>query len=151
MSLGRIGGIYAALNSAHTFADHVVQSGDDAQAKAGHGRAAQVACARHVAELSAVQVIALAGVSAAAGERLDPRRVVAGLAFNAATHYVLDRRPIAQRLAYACGKRDFYDKFAVQRETWLDPHGPGSGPNALDQAWHVGLLAITATIIAGRG
>ncbi|MGP4027166.1 transcriptional regulator [Actinomadura sp. 3N407] len=150
MSLGRIGGVYAALNSASIWADHVVQSGDDAQAKAGHGWPARAACARHVAELTAVQIVALAGVSAVAGERLKARRVVAGLAFNAATHYLLDRRPFAQRLAYALGKGAFYDEFPVQRETWLDRHGPGSGPNALDQSWHVGLLAITAAIIAGK-
>jgi hypothetical protein len=150
MSLGRIGGVYAALHSAHTIADHVVQRGEDAQAKAGHDQAARNACARHVAELTAVQIIALACVSAAAGERLHPRRVVAGLAFNAATHYVLDRRPLARRLAYKCGKRSFYDEFAVQRGEWLDPYGPGSGPYALDQAWHVGLLAVTAAIVAGR-
>lgn len=147
--LGRIGGVYAALRAAHTVADHIVQSGDDAQAKAGHGWPARNACARHVAELTAVQILALAAVAAVAGERLDPRRVAAGLAVNAATHYVLDRRPIARRLNHALGKKDFYDKFRVQRVGWVDPYGPGTGPYTLDQAWHDGILAVAAAIIAG--
>jgi len=149
--LGQLGGVYAALHAAHTVADHIIQTGDDAQAKAGHGWPARAACARHVTELTAAQVLALAAVSAATGERLNPRRVVAGLAFNAATHYLLDRRPIARRLNHALGLADFYDKFKVHRDTWVDPHGPGSGPYALDQAWHTGFLAVTAAIIAGGG
>lgn len=151
MSLGRLGGVYALLHGAHVLADHVIQRGEDAQGKAGHGPEARAACARHVAELTAVQVLALAAGSAAAGEPLNPRRVAAGLAFNGVSHYMLDRRPIARKLAYACGKRDFYDNFRVQRDGWTDPHGPGTGPYALDQAWHVALLAVTAAIITGRG
>lgn len=150
MSLGRFGGVYAALHASHTFADHVIQWGEDAQAKAGRGRAARAACARHVGELTATQVLTLAAVSAAAREPLNPGRVVAGLMFNAATHYLLDRRPIARRLNHALGKADFYDRFQVHRGTWVDPHGPGSGPYALDQAWHTAVLAVAAAIIAGK-
>jgi hypothetical protein len=140
--LGRYGGVYAALHAAHTFADHVIQNGDDAQAKAGTGWPARAACARHVAELTATQIVALAAVSARTGEQLNLRRV--------ATHYLLDRRPFARRLAHALGKADFYDRFKVNRGSWVDPHGPGSGPYALDQAWHTAFLAVTAAIITGR-
>lgn len=150
MSLGRMGGVYAALHSSHVFADHVIQSGNDAEDKAGDGWAARVACARHVGELTAFQIVALAAAAYATGERLNPRRVLAGLAVNAATHYLLDRRPFARELNYKLGKKAFYDDFKVQRDGWVDPYGPGSGPYALDQAWHVGILAITATIIAGK-
>lgn len=155
MTLARMGGVYAALHSSHVFADHVIQSGNDAEDKAGDGWAARVACARHVGELTAFQIVALAAAAYATGERLDPRRVLAGLAVNAATHYLLDRRPFARELNYKLGKKTFYDEFTVKRFTvkggeWVDPYGPGSGPYALDQAWHVGILAIVAAIIAGK-
>jgi len=148
MSLGRLGGVYALLHSAHTFADHVVQRSEDAKAKAGTGWQARAACARHVAQLTAIQTLALAAGSAAVGERLDPRRVAAGLAVNAATHYLLDRRPFARRLAAWCGKSEFYD-LAVRRPGYVDKHGPGTGPYTLDQAWHVAALALAAAIISG--
>jgi hypothetical protein len=150
VSLGRFGGTYAALHAAHCFADHVIQWGEDAQAKAGQGWPARAACARHVTELTATQLLTLAAVSAYTGQRLNPRRVVAGLTVNAATHYLLDRRPIARRLNHALGKADFYDRFQVDRGTWVDPYGPGSGPYALDQAWHTFALAVAAAIIAGK-
>jgi hypothetical protein len=149
MSLGRLGGVYALLHGGHVIADHWIQRGGDAQAKAGDGWPARVACARHVAQITATQAVFLAVGCAATVERLSVRRVAVGLAVNAVTHYALDRRPFARKLAYACGKADFYDGFSVQREGWLDPHGPGSGPYALDQAAHVGILSLVAAIIAG--
>lgn len=142
-AFGRIGGVYALLHAAHDVADHWVQRHDDALGKGGDGWPARRACATHVATLTATQAVALTVGSLAAGERLDLRRVTAGLAVNAASHYWADRRSTLALLADATGKGEFYkfgDGFAAPC---------GTGAYALDQAWHHGWLAIAAVIIAG--
>lgn len=143
MSSGRFGGAYAALHAGHEVGDFWVQTNRCAQVKGKPGRDGQLACATHVATLTATQAAFLALACAATGERLDARRAVLGLAVNAVSHYVADRRAplrwLADRFQGATGKRDFYE---------MGDPPLASGAHALDQAWHVGWCAIAAAIIA---
>lgn len=140
MTLGRFGGVYAALHAGHTVGDMWVQTDRCAQVKGKPGRGGQVACAIHVATLTATQTAFLALACAATGERLSARRVAAGMAVNAVSHYVMDRRDEGV-MPVLCGALSRFgkDKFAA---------APG-GAALLDQAWHVGWCAISAAIITG--
>lgn len=144
MSLGRFGGVYAALHAGHSVADMWVQTDDQAETKGKPGIDGKLACARHVASLTATQAAFLGLAVLVSGERLSWRRTVLGLAVNAASHYVADRRTplrgLCDRLAFT-GKDDFY----------RSGEGLSSGAFHLDQAWHVGWCAISAAIIAGGG
>lgn len=145
MSLGRMGGVYAALHAGHTVGDYWTQTDEQAQVKGKPGKDGQEACAAHVAVLTATQAAFLGLACLTTGERLDVRRVALGLAVNAASHYAIDRRdygvmPVLCRALRRFGKEDFAAAGT----------GLASGAAALDQAWHIGWCAITAAIIAGK-
>lgn len=145
MTLGRMGGIYAALHAGHNVGDYWLQTNRCAQVKGKPGADGQRACAVHVASLTAAQAVFVALACAATGERLSARRVAIGLAVNAASHYAIDRRdhgvmPILCRALKRYGKEDF-----MRAGTGL-----ASGAAYLDQAWHIGWCLFTAAIIAGR-
>jgi hypothetical protein len=143
VTLSRFGGVYAALHAGHSVADMWAQTGRQAEVKSDPGWDGRIACAAHVATLTATQGVFLSLACWTTGERLPWRLVAAGLAVNAVSHYVADRRTplryLAGRLA-GIGKADFY----------ASGDGLASGAHALDQAWHVGWCAISAAIIAGR-
>lgn len=143
VSLGRFGGVYAALHAGHKVADYWVQTSHQAEVKGKPGKDGRLACAAHVATLTTTQGAFLAFATWSTGERLDWRRTAVGLGLNAVSHYVADRRTplrrVAERLAW-CGKDGFYDS----------GEGLASGAHALDQAWHIGWLAISAAVIAGK-
>jgi hypothetical protein len=118
--------VYAALHAGHTVADYWGQSDFQAQVKGKPGADGQLACA-------------------ATGERLSARRLMLGLAVNAASHYAIDRRdhgvmPHLCKLLRRYGKEDF-----ARAGTGL-----ATGAALLDQAWHIGWCFATAAIIAGR-
>lgn len=145
MSLGRMGGVYAALHAGHTVADYWGQTDDQARVKGKPGKDGQQACATHVAVLTATQAAFLGVACLATGERLNVRRVALGLAMNAVSHYAIDRRdhgvmPVLCRSLQRFGKEDFA----------ISGGGLASGAAHLDQAWHIGWCAITASIIAGK-
>ncbi len=146
MSLGRMGGVYAALHAGHTVGDFWVQSDRCAQVKGKPGKDGQRACAIHVATLTATQAAFLAMACVSTGERLSARRVAAGLAVNAVSHFAMDRRdhgvmPVPCRALRRFGKEDFAE---------VGKGSLASGAALLDQAWHVGWLAVSAAIIAGK-
>jgi hypothetical protein len=145
MSLGRLGGVYAALHAGHTLADYWGQSDFQAQVKGKPGADGQAACARHVAVLTATQAVCIGLACAATGERLSIRRLAAGLVVNAVSHYAIDRRdhgvmPILCRALKRYGKEDF----AAAGD------GLATGAALLDQAWHIGWCLAAAAIIAGK-
>lgn len=145
MSLGRLGGVYAALHAGHTIGDYWGQSDRMAQVKGKPGSDGKAACATHVAVLTATQAVFIGVACAATGERLSPRRLVLGLAVNAASHYAIDRRdhgvmPILCRWLKRYGKEDFAAAGT----------GLATGAALLDQAWHIGWCFASAAIIAGR-
>jgi hypothetical protein len=137
MSIGRFGGVYAALHVGHTIGDYWVQTNHQAATKGQPGWDGRLACAVHVATLTAVQAATFGAVMAVSGDRVSWRRAAAGLAVNAASHYVADRRRPLGRLAARTGKQEFWDR--------------PDGRRALDQAWHNGWNGVAAAIIAARG
>jgi hypothetical protein len=143
-ALGRVGGTYAALYAAHSVADHWIQTHHQAITKGQLDRDGQLACAKHVATLTATQAITLGLTVAATGERLNPRRVALGLAVNGLSHYWADRRYTLKALAEKVGKGEF--------AAFGDPVAApcGSGAYALDQSWHHAWLLIAA-LIASSG
>lgn len=146
MSLGRLGGVYAALHAGDQIGDYWVQTNWCAQVKGRPGVEGRRACAIHVATLTATQAALLGLACAATGERLSARRVVAGLAVNAVSHYAMDRRdhgvmPHLCRALRRYGKEEFAER---------GKPGLASGAALLDRAWHIGWDAISAAIIAGK-
>lgn len=139
----RIAVLYAAWHAAHGYADHWGQNNADALDKGKPGRTGRAACARHVANMTATKLAALAIVGAATGIRLSPRRVAIAMAVDAVSHYVIDRRTPLRRLAHALGKDDF---IAIG-----DPAAAPCGTAAyeLDQSLHTTLLALAAVIAGG--
>jgi len=146
MRLGQFGGVYAALHAGHTVGDYWTQTSRCAEVKGKPGKDGQRACAIHVATLTATQAVFLAMACVATGERLSARRVVAGLAVNAISHYAMDRRdhgvmPHLCRALRRYGKEDFAQ---------VGKGSLASGAALLDQAFHIGFLAIAAALIAGN-
>ncbi|MBG6089861.1 DUF3307 domain-containing protein [Actinomadura viridis] len=142
-----MGGLYAALHAGHMVGDYWAQTDRCAQAKGKPGKDGRRACATHVATLTATQAAFISLAAAATGERLPARRVAAGLAVNAISHYAIDRRdhgvmPHLCRALRRYGKEDF---------ARLGAPGLASGAAYLDQAWHIAWCAISAAIIAGKG
>lgn len=138
--LGHFGGIYAALHAGHTVGDYWVQTARCAKVKGEPGPEGSRACAVHVATLTATQAGFLYLAVRASGERLDARRALAGLIVNGVSHYVMDRRdhgvmPVLCRALRRFGEQEY---------------AAGDGAPFLDQAWHIGFLAIAAAIISGK-
>lgn len=144
-----LGGVFALLHSGHAAGDFWVQTSACAAAKGRDGWEGRRACAIHVATLTATQCLVLAAGALAVGERLNPRRVAMGLAVNAASHYFADRRTPLRRLAERVGIGEFYG-LGQPRPGRDDNPGLGTGAYALDQAWHIGWLAVAAAIIARK-
>lgn len=140
--------VFAALFAAHSVGDHWVQTHHQACGKGAPGRAGRLACARHVATLTAVKAAALAALMLATGLALSPWAAAVGLAVDALSHYWADRRTTLARLAERLGKGDFH-RLGAPRPGHDDAPHLGTGAYALDQSWHIGWLFITALIIAG--
>ncbi|GII89466.1 hypothetical protein Ssi03_74560 [Sphaerisporangium siamense] len=147
MTLATFAAVFAALYAAHSFGDHWVQTHAQACIKGTPGRTGRLACARHVATLTATKAAFLLALELATGARLHPAAVLAGLAVDAASHYWADRRTTLAALAERIGKGDFY-RLGAPRPGRDDAPHLGTGAYALDQSWHIGWLFITALIIA---
>lgn len=138
----------------HPFCDHIVQRSEDAIAKGTPG--GQLACARHVASYTAVQVSVLTAVTRTLGLKLPWRAVAAGAAVNAATHYVIDRREPLKWLLGKLGKHGYLEHATVQRRPGVvDAAGPGTALTECDQAMHhvisVAASLLTAVLADRRG
>jgi hypothetical protein len=138
--------VWVALYVGHVVGDLWVQTSHQAGAKALAGWVGRGACARHVATLTLVQVLALVGMAAVTGWRPGLPVVALGLAVNAVSHYWADRRSTLARLAVLVGKDELWQLGSPRPGD--APH-LGTGAYSLDQAWHIGWLYITALIIGG--
>jgi hypothetical protein len=139
--------IWIALYVAHHIGDHWVQTGPQAAGKGASGWPGRLAAGRHVLTMTAVKMIALAACWLVLGLPLHGPQLVAGIVLDAASHWWADRRSTLARLAHRLGKTGFY-QFAVQRDGFVDQHGPGTGAYVLDQSWHIGWLFVAALVIA---
>ncbi len=96
--------------------------------------------AGHVASYVGAQAVALVTANSLLGMKLRPSRIVAAVAFSAATHWFIDRRWPVRRLAEATGKSGFHDMGAGTL---------ASGAFHLDQSAHA-LMEAVAAVIAAR-
>lgn len=139
----RIALVLAAWKTAHNYADHIGQDSGDAGTKDKPGAEGRAACARHVVNMTATKLCALAVAGAVTGIRLSPKRVAVAMALDAASHYVIDRRTPLRKLAEALGKSEFYELGDP------DAAPSGTGAYAMDQAVH-DLALFLAALYAGR-
>jgi hypothetical protein len=127
--------------AAHLAGDHWVQTSRQSADKAVPGRAGRLACARHVASLTACKAVAVALAVTVTGVR--PAAAAAGLARDALSHYWADRRFTLRKLARRLGKGEFYSLGAPRPDHDDAPH-LGTGEYALDQSWHIAWLFLAA-------
>lgn len=125
--------ILPLLIACHYVGDYWVQTHWQATTKGLPGWTGRRACATHVLSYSLLMGGALAAVDATQHLGVGAGRLVAGLLVSAGTHYVADRRAPLRRLALAVGKDP----------EWLD----NGGLPLLDQAWHIGWLAVAAAVV----
>lgn len=142
----------AALSAAHEVGDQWVQTGHQACTKGEPGRRGQLACAAHVATYSATGALAVWAASRWLGVPMKGRSLAAGLALNAATHYLADRRTPLRRLAALAGNAEYVRRATVVRSehTAAEDTGPGTAMFHLDQSWHYGWIFASALLAAGR-
>lgn len=136
----------AALQAAHHIGDYWVQTSHQAAEKGSPGAAGALACARHVAGYTATCTAAVVALRAL-GAPISVKGIIAGQAINAASHYVMDRRPWGRAIMRAAGKGPFAE-MGAPREGFKDNPHLGTGAHALDQSWHIGWLAVSAYITA---
>jgi hypothetical protein len=153
-----LGTVYAALTAGHEVGDHVLQTDDQAAGKAGSFLWGQP-MAGHVGSYIAAQAAALRLV----GVPLLRWRTLAGLAFSAASHALIDRRWLAILIMEKTGSSNFaYPQTRVvqlrddEREARGEaPVSTGpvalNGPYLVDQSLHYACNLIAAKIIAGGG
>ncbi|GAA0809823.1 DUF3307 domain-containing protein [Spirilliplanes yamanashiensis] len=126
-----------ALLVGHQVGDHVLQSDRQAAEKCGPGRAALRAMAGHLLAYHLAVGAVLAVVAFVLHLPLSVPGVVAGLAFSAVTHGLLDRRHLVRVVLQRTGS----PRFAEQTT-------PVCGMYVADQALHWLCLLISALLIA---
>lgn len=137
---------FAMLYAAHMVADHWVQTQHQSDCKslanAGPAWVAYWNCGKHVASYTVTAVVFLVGAAWWLHLPLRLGWVSAGLAVSAVTHYVVDLRAPLRWLCerIGAGKVSFYR---------LADCGL-NGAYLLDQAYHIGWLAVAALLVAGR-
>lgn len=139
-----------ALKTAHNVGDHWVQTHAQARDKGKRNPEGQLACLRHVATMTATKAVMLSATSAVTGVRMPAGRTALALALDAASHYALDRRWTAEKLAKALsfiGKDTFY-RLGAPRDGKDDNATLGTGAYALDQSAHDFFLWLAALLIA---
>jgi hypothetical protein len=122
---------------AHQVGDHVVQTDAQAAGKTGAGWPAARAMAGHLVTYHACAVLLLLATFGWLRLPLAVTAMVAGLAFSAATHALLDRRWPVRAILHA-------NRAAAFAATT----GPVCGMYAADQALHYLALLVSALLIA---
>lgn len=157
-ALATFAALHAVFTDIHPLCDQILQSSEDAIGKGEPGLSGSRHCARHVASYSAGQGAASLLVTRALGYRIPVGPFLAGLAINAVTHYVIDRRTPFIRFLRSTwvGKAGYLDHATVQRRDGIvDNAGPGTALMECDQAAHraIGVLAsaVTTCLAMRRG
>jgi hypothetical protein len=142
----------AALLAAHEVADHWIQTDHQACTKGAPGWPGRRACAGHVAAYTATGALAVYAASRRLNVPLRPAELAAGLALNAASHYLADRREPLRRMARLVRREGYVTAVTVLRHPGAQPQetGPGTGLFHLDQSWHYGWIFVSALVAAGR-
>src|SRR3954467_208811 len=124
--------VFIALYVGHTVGDHWVQTHRQACGKGAPGREGRLLCLEHVATLTATKAGALLAVMFVLDVEVSTLALAVGLAVDAASHYLVDRRFPLERMAAAIGKAGFYQLGQPRPGTDDAPH-LGTGAYALDQ------------------
>ncbi|WP_020388984.1 DUF3307 domain-containing protein [Kribbella catacumbae] len=132
----------AALLTAHTVADHWIQTHHQATCKGKPGRVGALACLRHVATYTATTALFGLLVWQVLDLPLSWLGFLTGQFLSATTHYLADRRVYLERFARWIGKADFL-RLGVPR-TGTDRNGNayddnpslGTAGYSLDQSFH---------------
>jgi membrane-bound metal-dependent hydrolase YbcI (DUF457 family) len=122
---------------AHQVSDHVLQTDHQALQKTRDGASALLAMAGHLATYHSFAAILLVGTFLMLQLPLTVAGVLAGLAFSAATHGLLDRRWPVRWLLRHTGSPKFAEATT-----------PVCGMYTADQALHQLALLISALLIA---
>lgn len=137
--------VLPALLVAHNLGDHIVQTDH----QAAHKATSWTAMAGHVSSYTATCATALALTTRATGVQTSWRRTLAGLAFSAITHAVLDRRWPVIAILRRTGSPGFATSNTIRAGAGGDQPLPLHGPYLADQALHHVCLLASALIIAG--
>lgn len=144
---------FVSLIGVHGIGDHWIQTSAQACKKALDKEPMFVAlrhCAGHVASYTAAGAIAFLTLALWFGVPLSPGWVVAGLTFNAITHFIADLRTPLRWIADRTGLGGYVRHAQVRRGGGVvEDTGPGTALFHLDQSWHIFWLLISAAIIAG--
>lgn len=132
--------VFISMYAAHQVGDHWLQRSAEARGKSARTWRGRLLCARHVAVLTGTKLVALLAATAVVDLHLSPLAVVLGLAVDALSHYIADRRTPLEFLARLLDKGEFWHL----GDGRVAP--AGTGAYALDQSWHIGWLFITALI-----
>jgi hypothetical protein len=127
----------ATLVAAHQLADHIIQTDNDANAKAAPGWNGWRHLLAHVGTYHATALVMLVITAVALHMPLTVTGMVAGLGFSAVTHAILDRRWPVRWILQHTGSAAFADRMS-----------PICGMYLADQALHYGCLWISALLIA---
>lgn len=139
----------------HYLGDHWIQTSPQACKKALNGGGTRACalwhCAKHVTTWTATVTVFIAVAGWWLHLPLKPGWLAAGMALNAATHFVADLRTPLLWLARLLGRGGYLQHATVVRAPagGADPTGPGTAAFELDQSWHIAWLAVAALVIAG--
>ncbi|MBO3742558.1 transcriptional regulator [Actinoplanes flavus] len=145
---------FGVMLAGHYIGDHWAQTSGQAYGKgldaAGCVRSTAMRhCAGHVASWTLTTTVFLLGAAWWLKLPLEPGWLAAGVGLNAVTHFIADLRTPLIRLGRLLGRGGYIDQVGVVRPAGHTNSGPGTGLFELDQAWHIGWLAVSALIIAG--
>jgi hypothetical protein len=144
---------FGAMLAGHYIGDQWVQTSAQACNKALNGPAgparAMWHCAKHVATWTATTVLFLLLAGWWLHLPLRPGWLIAGVALNAVTHFVIDLRTPLIRLARLANLSGYIEHVQVRRAAGVESTGPGTALFHLDQAAHIAVLFVAALLVAG--
>ncbi|MFC4910919.1 transcriptional regulator [Actinomadura gamaensis] len=147
--------VFIALYAAHELGDYWLQTHGQACGKGAAGRAGRLACARHVATLTAAKAVFVTVTGLALHLPLSLGWTAGALAADAVSHYWADRRTTLAWLAALLGRtlvpgKGEFVTLGAPRPGHDDNPTLGTGAAALDQSFHkVALFA--AALLAALG
>lgn len=135
------------LLTAHTIADHWIQTGHQAATKHRRDWSGARACGAHVATYTATTAAFVVLTWTLLNLHITPLGFALGQTTSAVTHYWADRRYTLRWLAQLTRRSAFYN-LGTPRPHHDDNPTLGTGAYALDQSYHWAWLFTAALITA---
>lgn len=145
---------FATMFAAHYLGDQWVQTAGQSCKKSldrpdANTLEAHWHCFKHVFSYTLGGFVLFLGAAAWLNLPVRPGWLVAGLALNAGTHYLIDLRTPLMWIAKKMGKMGYVEHCQVVRPSGPERVGPGTGAFHLDQAWHFIWMLPSALLVAG--